>query len=94
MQFNASQISSLINGKVEGDAGIIVNSFGKIEEAQKGQLTFLANPKYEDFLYTTDASLIIVNESLELKQPVSATLIRVKDAYSAFAQLLTFYQEM
>lgn len=94
MQFNASQISSLINGKIEGDAGIIVSSFGKIEEAVEGQLTFLANPKYEDFLYTTGASLIIVNETQELKHPVSATLIRVKDAYSAFAQLLTFYQEM
>lgn len=94
MQFNASQISSLINGKIEGDAGIIVNSFGKIEDAKEGQLTFLANPKYEDFLYTTGASVVIINDSLELKQPLSATVIRVKDAYTAFAQLLTFYQDM
>src|SRR6202012_3815678 len=71
-----------------------VGSFGKIEEAVAGQLAFLANPKYEEYLYTTGASVIIVNETLELKQPVSATLIRVPDAYSAFASLLTKYQEI
>src|SRR6202012_5096658 len=71
-----------------------VGSFGKIEEAVAGQLAFLANPKYEEYLYTTGASVIIVNETLELKQPVSATLIRVPDAYTAFASLLTKYQEI
>jgi UDP-3-O-[3-hydroxymyristoyl] glucosamine N-acyltransferase len=71
-----------------------VSSFGKIEEAKAGQLSFLANPKYEDFLYTSGASVIIINSSLELKQAVSATLIKVPDAYSAFAQLLTAYQEL
>ena len=73
----------IINGKVEGDADATVASFGKIEEAQQGQLAFLANPKYEDYLYTTNASIIIVNETQELKQPVTATLIRVPDAYTA-----------
>jgi UDP-3-O-[3-hydroxymyristoyl] glucosamine N-acyltransferase len=94
MQFTAAQIAMLIQGKVEGDPGASVSSFGKIEEAKAGQLSFLANPKYEDFLYTSGASVVIVNSSLELKQAVSATLIRVPDAYSAFAQLLTAYQEM
>jgi UDP-3-O-[3-hydroxymyristoyl] glucosamine N-acyltransferase len=94
MDFSAAQIAMLINGQVEGDAGTIVNSFGKIEEAGKDQLAFLANPKYEEFLYTTGASVIIINKSLELKKPVSATLIRVPDAYSAFASLLEKYQEM
>ncbi len=94
MQFNAAQIAMLINGKVEGDAMVLISSFGKIEEAKPGQLSFLANPKYEEFLYSTNASLIIVNDSLELKQPVSATLIRVPDAYSAFATLLGKYQEL
>lgn len=94
MQFTAAQIAMLIQGNVEGDASVTVSSFGKIEEAKAGQLSFLANPKYEDFLYTSGASVIIVNNSLELKQPVSATLIKVPDAYSAFAQLLTAYQEM
>lgn len=94
MQFTAAQIAMLIQGNVEGDPGTQVSSFGKIEEAKAGQLSFLANPKYEDFLYTSGASVIIVNNSLELKQAVGATLIKVPDAYSAFAQLLTAYQEM
>ncbi len=93
MQFTAVQIAQLINGNIEGNADVAVSSFGKIEEAKSGQLTFLANPKYEDFLYTTAASLVIVNESLELKRTISATIIRVKDAYSAFATLLEIYQQ-
>jgi UDP-3-O-[3-hydroxymyristoyl] glucosamine N-acyltransferase len=94
MKINADRIALLINGKVEGDGNTVVSSFGKIEEAKQGQLAFLANPKYEDFLYTTDASIIIINESQELKQPVNATLIRAADAYLAFASLLQKYQEM
>lgn len=94
MTFPASQIALIINGKIEGDANVSVVSFGKIEEAQAGQLSFLANPKYEDFLYTTRASVIIINDAFELKQPVTATLIRVPDAYTAFATLLAKYQEI
>lgn len=94
MQFTAAQISILVNGKIEGNADAAVTSFGKIEEAAEGQLTFLANPKYEDYLYTTRASIAIINESYELRQSVHPTLIRVKDAYSAFAQLLSSYQDM
>jgi UDP-3-O-[3-hydroxymyristoyl] glucosamine N-acyltransferase len=94
MQFTAAQISILLNGKIEGNADAAVTSFGKIEEAQSGQLTFLANPKYEDFLYTTNASIAIINHAYELRQPVTPTLIRVTDPYSAFAQLLGKYQEM
>jgi len=94
MTLPASQIALLINGHVEGNAEVAVNSFGKIEDATEGQLSFLANPKYEEYLYSTSASVIIINNSLELKQPVKATLIRVKDAYSAFATLLTKYQEL
>ena len=94
MTFSAAQIAILINGKTEGDAAVQVASFGKIEEAQAGQLAFLANPKYEDYLYSTGASVIIINETQELKQPVTATLIRVPDAYTAFATLLSKYQEI
>jgi UDP-3-O-[3-hydroxymyristoyl] glucosamine N-acyltransferase len=94
MQFNAAQIASLIHGTIEGDHGSTVASFGKIEEAQKGQLTFLANPKYEEYLYKTQASIIIINESQEIKQSISPTIIRVKDAYSAFATILSSYQQM
>lgn len=94
MQFTAAQIAVLLNGKIEGDAAAAVSSFGKIEEAKQGQLTFLANPKYEEFLYTTDASVAIVNEGYELRQSITPTLIRVPDAYTAFAQVLSKYQEM
>ena len=94
MQLTAAQIAVLVNGKVDGNADIAVASFGKIEEAQQGQLAFLANPKYEDFLYTTKASIIIVNNTQEIKQPITATLIKVPDAYSAFATLLDKYQQI
>jgi UDP-3-O-[3-hydroxymyristoyl] glucosamine N-acyltransferase len=94
MQFSAAQIAMMIGGEVEGDANLAVGSFGKIEEAQKGQLAFLANPKYEEFIYTTQASIIIVNKDFEPKQPIAAALIRVPDAYSAFAVLLRKYQEI
>ena len=94
MQFTAAQIALLVQGRVEGDADRAVESFGKIEEAVTGQLSFLANPKYEEFLYTTQASIIIINENLALKSPVNAVLIRVPDAYTAFATLMTKYQEL
>lgn len=94
MQFSAAQIAIIISGKVEGNADEMVASFGKIEEAQQGQLAFLSNPKYEEYLYSTKASIIIINEAQELKQAVSCTLIRVPDAYSAFATLLAAYQQL
>ena len=94
IQFSAQQIAMMIQGKVEGDATVTVSQFGKIEEATAGQISFLANPKYEEFLYTTKASVLIVNENLVLKSALTATLIRVPDAYAAFATLLTKYQEL
>src|SRR6185295_12077232 len=94
MQFSAAQIATLIDGKLEGNPDVTVNNFGKIEEAQAGQLAFLANPKYEEFLYSTKASIIIINDSQVLKEKINATLLRVPDAYIAFASLLSKYQEM
>ncbi|MBS1743004.1 MAG: UDP-3-O-(3-hydroxymyristoyl)glucosamine N-acyltransferase [Bacteroidetes bacterium] len=94
MQFSAAQIAAIIGGILEGPSDATVHSFGKIEEAKSGQLAFLANPKYEDFLYSTKASVIIVNQTLQLKNPITATLIRVPDAYSAFATLLDKYQQI
>jgi UDP-3-O-[3-hydroxymyristoyl] glucosamine N-acyltransferase len=94
MQFTAKQIADLINGTIEGDPEVAVSSFGKLEEATEGQLAFLANPKYEEFLYTTKASIIIINTSLEIEKKIKATLIRVPDAYSSFAVILTAYSEM
>jgi UDP-3-O-[3-hydroxymyristoyl] glucosamine N-acyltransferase len=94
MTFSAAQIAMLTNGKVEGNPENSVSSFGRIEEAQAGQLSFLANPKYEEHLYTTQASIVIIGENLQLKQPVDAALVRVADPYSAFANLLNHYQQL
>jgi UDP-3-O-[3-hydroxymyristoyl] glucosamine N-acyltransferase len=94
MQFPASQIALLVNGKIEGDPSVTVHSFGKIEDASPGQISFLANPKYEEHIYTTGASIVLINDSYSLKQPVRPTLIKVKDAYTAFAVMLGKYQEM
>jgi UDP-3-O-[3-hydroxymyristoyl] glucosamine N-acyltransferase len=93
MQFTAKQIAELINGTIEGDPEVAVSSFGKLEEATRGQLAFLANPKYEEFIYSTRASVIIINDSLEVDRKLDATLIRVPDAYSSFAVVLTAYSE-
>ena len=94
LEFSAQQIAMMIQGEVEGDASVTVHNFGKIEEATAGQISFLANPKYEAFLYTTAASIIIIGAQQQLKEKIKATLIRVPDAYAAFATLLTKYQEL
>lgn len=94
MQFTAQQIATLVQGKLEGDPDAKVSGVAKIEEAQKGDLCFLSNPKYEEYLYSSTASVIIVNETLETVHPVIPTLIRVKDAYSSFAFLLEQYNKM
>lgn len=94
MQFTAQQISFMLNGTVEGDPEVSVNQLAKIEEATEGSLSFLANPKYEQYLYTTNASLVIVNNDLVLTEPVKATLVRVENAYSAFTILLNKYNTL
>jgi UDP-3-O-[3-hydroxymyristoyl] glucosamine N-acyltransferase len=94
MQFTAQQLALMLNGTVEGDPAVQVNQLGKIEEAQAGSLSFLANPKYEQYLYTTDASAVIVNNDQALAQPVKATLIRVENAYSAITVLLEMYNTL
>jgi len=94
MQFTAQQISDLINGRIEGDPEVAVFEMAKIEEAQTGSISFLANPKYESFLYTSNASIVIINEAQVLKQAVRPTLIRVKNAYTAFSILLDAYNQI
>jgi len=88
MEFTASQIAAFLNGIVDGDKDIRVSNLSKIEEGKPGTMTFLANPKYTPYLYTTEASIVVVNEDLVVTQPLTVTLIRVKDAYQAFAMLL------
>ena len=94
MQFTAHQIAMLLHGKLEGNPNAKVSDVARIEEASDSSLSFIANPKYEEYLYTSKASIIIVNESLEIRKPITPTLIRVKDAYSSFAFLLEKYSEI
>lgn len=94
MQFTAQQIAALVQGKLEGDPDRKVGNVAKIEEAGPGDLCFLSNPKYEEYLYTSSASVVLVNETLVLLRPVTATLIRVKDAYASFALLLEQYDHI
>lgn len=94
MKFTAAQIASLIQARVEGNPEVAISDIAKIEEGREGALSFIANPKYEHYLYETQASIVIVNESLQLEKPVKATLLRVNDAYAAFAALLEKYNEL
>jgi len=84
----------MLDGKLEGNPEVKVSNIAKIEEAGDGMLSFIANPKYEEFIYTTQASILIVNENLVIERPIKPTLIRVKDAYSSFALLLEKYKQM
>ena len=94
MEFTVTQLAELLKATVEGDTSATVHTVCKIEEGVQGGLTFLANPKYTHFLYETQATAAIVNKDFTPEQPVSCTLIRVENAYLAFAQLLDFYEQM
>jgi UDP-3-O-[3-hydroxymyristoyl] glucosamine N-acyltransferase len=91
MQFTAQEICLMLQGELDGNPAEVVNALSKIEEGEKGTLSFLSNPKYEHFLYDTQASIVIVNKSLKLEKPVKATLIKVDNAYTAFSVLLDKY---
>jgi len=93
MQFTAKQISEIVDGSVVGNGDVVISKVEKIEEAGEGGLTFLANPKYENYLYTTGASVVIVNNDLALEKPINATIIRVKNAYTAITLLLDQYNK-
>jgi UDP-3-O-[3-hydroxymyristoyl] glucosamine N-acyltransferase len=93
MEFTAAQIAGFLNGIIEGDPDTKVSNLSKIDDGKPGTLTFLANPKYTPFAYTTEASVIVVNDDFTPIQPISCTLIRVADAYSAFATLLEMFDQ-
>ena len=93
MQFTAQQINQFLNGTLIGDDQVAVFELAKIEEAKPGSLCFLSNPKYESYLYKTLASVVIVSADFQPSQPIKATLIKVKDPYSAFSMLLEKYNE-
>ena len=94
MEFTAKQIADMIGGRVEGDEQAKINTFAKIEEGKKGAISFLSNPKYTSYIYETESSVVLINEDVELTQPVSCTLIRVNNAYESVAKLLQLYASM
>ena len=94
MEFTAQQIAELIKGRVEGDKDAKVSSFAKIEGGHEGAISFLSNKKYLHYIYETKSSVVLVDESLALERNVNCTLIRVKSAYEAVAQLLQLYESM
>jgi len=91
MQFTARQIADFIGGRVEGNEQATVSTFAKIEEAAEGAITFLSNPKYTSYIYQTKASIVLVNDDLELEHAVEPTLIRVANAYECVAKLMQMY---
>lgn len=94
MKFTVDQIADLIEGTVNGNGATLISNFDKIEEGKSGSISFLSNPKYESFLYQTEASAVIISKDLDLKKPVKTALIRVSDPYLAFTILLQKYQEL
>lgn len=90
MEFKAAQIAALIAGDVEGNPEACVNTFSKIEEAREGSITFLANPKYTHYIYSTEASIVLVSRDFVATEPVKATLIRVDDPYAVLSKLLEY----
>lgn len=91
MKFTAAQIAEIIEGEVVGDENVVVFKLAKIEEGIAGSLTFLANPKYVNFIYSTKATITIVNDNFIPEQSLTTTLIKVKDAYQSFTKLLEYY---
>jgi len=91
MDFKATDIAAFLNGEIVGDGGVRVSNVSKIEQGKEGTLAFLANPKYEHYIYDTQASVVLVNKSFTPKHEVKTTLIIVEDAYKAFASLLDLY---
>ena len=96
MEFSASQIAAIVNGEIIGSSSVIVTDLAKIEEGKEGTLSFLSNPKYEEFIYTTKSSICIVNKDfIPVKPlPLSLTLIKVENSYTCFAQLLELYDNL
>ncbi len=94
MNFTAQQIAEILEGDIVGNPNAEVSKLSKIEEGEKGSLTFLSNPKYNPYLYTTKASITIVNKSFTPEKEIETTLIKVEDAYAAFSKVLEFYNEV
>lgn len=94
MEFTVKQIAGLLGGEIEGEENLKISQLSKIEEGVSGSISFLSNPKYEPYLYTTEASAVIVDKSFEPKKAFKTTLIRVESSYTAFTQLLQQYERI
>ncbi len=94
MEFSAGQIAALVQGEVVGNSNILISNVARIEDGAEGCISFLANPKYEPYIYSTRSSVVMVSGSFEPRQPVATTLIRVKDPYTSFTLLLEEYQRL
>ena len=94
MKFTAAQIAGILEGEVVGNPNAEVYKLSKIEEGTEGSLTFLANPKYINFIYSTKATVTIVNNTFEPEQEITTTLIKVEDAYKSFSKLLEYYNQV
>jgi UDP-3-O-[3-hydroxymyristoyl] glucosamine N-acyltransferase len=94
LKFTAAQIAGILEGEVEGDPEVEVSKLSKIEEGIPESLSFLANPKYTQYIYTTKASVVIVDNKFKAENKISTTLIRVDDAYKSFSQLLEYYNQV
>jgi UDP-3-O-[3-hydroxymyristoyl] glucosamine N-acyltransferase len=92
MEFTAKKIADYLHGDITGDEQVVVHSFAKIEEGYEGAISFLSNPKYLPYLYTTKSSVVLVNRDLQITEEVKITLIRVDNAYESVAQLLQLYE--
>ncbi len=92
MEFSAKQIAEFIHGVIVGDENATVHTFAKIEEGVPGAISFLSNPKYTHYIYETKSTIVLVNKDFEPERPVSATLIKVDNAYESVAKLLTLYE--
>ena len=91
MKFTAKQISDFIQGKIEGDENAVVTTFAKIEEGVPGAISFLANPQYTHYIYETQSTIVLIDETIKLEKSVNATLIRVANAYECVAKLMQVY---
>ncbi|MCB0445126.1 MAG: UDP-3-O-(3-hydroxymyristoyl)glucosamine N-acyltransferase, partial [Gelidibacter sp.] len=94
MKFTALQIAGILEGDIVGNPNVEVSKLSKIEEGTEGSLTFLANPKYKPHIYSTKASITIVNKTFEAENTITTTLIKVDDAYKSFSKLLEYYNQV
>src|SRR3954469_17638525 len=94
MEFTINQLAAMLGGQVNGNGNEKINMLSKIQEAKKGQIAFLSNPKYEQYIYTTQATAVIVKKDFQARKEIQSTLILVEDPYISFTALLEQYHKL